>query len=266
MIAIPAWVRDMLPKKPSPPSLLPQSPRQSLLGNGGGERLKVLDKEQANKALNNIADILEKMGVPYWIDSGTLLGAYRDRDFIDLDHDIDVRILPMGCPEERMLELITELWKRDFRVLVQNYGQRAELICVNTDRVMLDLKFAYTDGTYLWLYIWGAPASREAPRVHLYPIRFFFSLGEIELRGRKYPTPEPIEEYLVCHYGKEWRQFKSRSEQAEDTDLKWDYRFSPPCAKSLEELMALRNNGHQTEITAAPNEAVEKEGSDVATG
>lgn len=199
----------------------------------------MLELKGAQEVLENTTDVLKVMAVPYWIDSGTLLGAYRDKNLILYDHDIDIRILPGGLPEAKMPILLTKLWDIGYRVLIQNYGKRAELICAHENKTLLDLKFAFRDDNWLWIYCWSKPYGIEPPRVHCYPVKFFENLTEIELLGRKYPAPSPIEEYLGYHYGN-WREFKKRPEQADETDLQWDYMFNPPCAMSLEELAQAR--------------------------
>lgn len=40
-----------------------------------------------------VCPVLDKLGVTYWIDFGTLLGAYREKDIIPHDNDADVVIL-----------------------------------------------------------------------------------------------------------------------------------------------------------------------------
>lgn len=200
----------------------------------------MLDIEKAKDTLVKVCDAMEELGAKYYLDSGTLLGAYRDKGFIPYDHDIDIRVLP-GFPEDKMPDLAKKLWEIGFYVITHNYGKRAELICVNRDKVMLDLKFAYRDKRWLWTYCWEAPYSIREPMVHIYPRKFFERLGEIDLYGRKYPCPSPIEEYLEHHYGQDWREFKKRPEQADETDLTWDYMHSPPCSKSITELSKMRN-------------------------
>ena len=217
----------------------------------------MLDVVKAQEVLEKVADLLDSLDAKYWIDSGTLLGAYRDKGIIPYDHDIDLRLLP-SFPEEKMSELVTGLWKIGFKVIISNHGKRAELICITGDKIMLDLKFAYQDKNLLWIYCYTQPYAIDEPRVHCYPRKFFEHMGEIDLLGRKYPTPTPIEGYLEHHYG-EWREFKKRPEQADETDLSWDYMYSPPCAMSLEELAQKRNGASEIKEAVAPNKGGEKE-------
>jgi lipopolysaccharide cholinephosphotransferase len=51
---------------------------------------KINDKKIFEKLLIDTAIILESQNIKFWLDYGTLLGAYRDKDFIDFDDDIDI--------------------------------------------------------------------------------------------------------------------------------------------------------------------------------
>jgi len=205
----------------------------------------MLDRKYANQTLQKTADTLEGMGAKYFIDSGTLLSAYRDKDINIYDHDVDVRILPNEVPQERTSELVKRLWDAGFYYIAQNMGDRAELIClmeIEKAITMLDLKFAFQDGKYVWVYVWGCNSAiaREDPRVHCYPSHFFQKLETIELLGREYPCPSPVEDYLVYHYGNNWREFKERADQEEMTDYKWSSLYSPPCSMGIHEFELLR--------------------------
>jgi len=52
------------------------------------------EKSQNSLAfLKLVTDELDKNHVPYWLECGTLLGAYRNNSFIEYDNDIDIGIL-----------------------------------------------------------------------------------------------------------------------------------------------------------------------------
>ena len=46
----------------------------------------------AEVELKEICEFLEKYDIKYWISAGTLLGIYRDNDFLKDDTDIDIEI------------------------------------------------------------------------------------------------------------------------------------------------------------------------------
>jgi len=204
----------------------------------------MLNREAANYALQKVSGTLEDIGIGYYIDSGTLLSAYRNSDINLYDHDIDIRILPKQVPKGATSWLVSRLWDAGCFYVAQNFGERAELICLlkyGNEAVMVDLKFAFRKNGYVWVHLWenNSAIPGEEPRIHCYPERFFGKLETIELLGRKYPCPSPVEEYIVCHYGKDWRKFKVRESEAQMTDLKWSHMYSPPCAMSVDELRGL---------------------------
>ena len=54
----------------------------------------MLDEAKTTELLKSVADLLESyMGKDsYYLDSGTLLGIYRDKAINKFDHDIDIRV------------------------------------------------------------------------------------------------------------------------------------------------------------------------------
>ena len=51
-----------------------------------------------NEGLVLIKNILEKIGVIYYLSSGTLLGAVREKDFIPWDWDVQMYLLKITIP------------------------------------------------------------------------------------------------------------------------------------------------------------------------
>ena len=49
-------------------------------------------RQEMALALRDITQALDASGVPYWINCGTLLGWYRDGDFICGDNDVDIAV------------------------------------------------------------------------------------------------------------------------------------------------------------------------------
>lgn len=55
--------------------------------------------------VQNISKAFNKHGVQYWLDYGTLLGAYRTGDILRHDHDADISLLLSSDPGEAFRDL-----------------------------------------------------------------------------------------------------------------------------------------------------------------
>ena len=55
--------------------------------------------------IENLLDLLNKNNFIYWLDSGTLLGLYRDGKLLDNDKDIDISMLN----DDKILSFIKKL-------------------------------------------------------------------------------------------------------------------------------------------------------------
>jgi len=188
------------------------------------------------KTLNKVADILEAQKINYWIDSGTLLSAFKDKTFNIYDHDIDIRYSEID--EESEAELVKQLWKGGFKVIEGGKAMRAQINVLSEFDIMVDLKMSFQDDKHCWYYCWREPD--PTTMLHVFPRKFFDTLTTIELHGREYPCPNPIGEYIEYHYGPEWQKFKVRIEEANETDMTWDYMHDPPCSMTLGDFYALQ--------------------------
>lgn len=198
----------------------------------------MLNLTSAKFTLNKMADILEKDHITYWIDSGTLLSALRDNTINVYDHDIDIRVKESEFTDERIAEFVKIMWSAGFREIESLHDPRTQILFGNGSE-MIDFKFCYEDNEHLWYYIWREPS--PLPMLHVYPVSLFNPLGKIKLMEREYPCPQPVEEYILHHYGPDWRKFKTRVEEAEETDATWDYMKDPPACMTQGEFFALKH-------------------------
>jgi len=199
----------------------------------------------ANEVLQQTADVLESLHIPYWIDSGTLLSAYRDQNINHLDHDIDLRCFSDKVDEAKTAELVKGLWLAGFHHIEANKPIKAQILALHQQRILLDFKFCHIKDNLLWYYCWADPYPQ--PLFHVFPTRFFEKLGKIELLGREYPCPQPIEEYIIRHYGPDWRKFKVRASEANVTDLSWDYMHDSPACMTQGQLDRMLGNNELQE-------------------
>lgn len=71
-------------------------------------------EEIAVKDLKEVKEILDRFGVKYWLDSGTLLGAVRGGKIIEWDHDIDLGMMEDSW--KKIAPALPEFEKRKFIV------------------------------------------------------------------------------------------------------------------------------------------------------
>jgi phosphorylcholine metabolism protein LicD len=170
-------------------------------------------KEMAKENLFTIADILESLGIVFWLDGGTLLGAYRDKDFCEGDED-DIDLFTWSIydvlagniikrAEEHGFELVNH-WKGDARLP----GKGQEL-AVKRLGSKVDVNFYEKRGLDAWSLVYDGQ-QHGIPQVTL--ARFYEELQPYEFLGRKFNIPRDIEGYLTHRYGPDWRTPIHRSQ------------------------------------------------------
>jgi hypothetical protein len=172
------------------------------------------------------ADVLTTAGVPWWIDMGSLLHAYRDGHLRDADLDIgtfagiDLEVVTRGAAaagfrvELRRVEGLpwslkwsggavpvdVHLWQKRGDV----YVTRARYLPPGRFRWMRRLRWlvaALADRLPIDRGLWPyRGVTWEVPAHH------FVGRAVLLVGGLPAPTPIAIEEYLALHYGEAWRQ------------------------------------------------------------
>ncbi len=167
---------------------------------------------QLEKLLSVLSDILNSAKIEYWIDQGTLLGAYRHGKFIARDSDIDIAI-----KNEDQFDSLPELLKsklpniyaserkeshcRGYRIWLKTAGTfkgtfegreiQWPLVCCD----VMFYQYYEQDKTYVQQYQGFGVDTFFIPKIVIFP------LDRIEFEGSMYPCPNRIEEYLEIQYG-----------------------------------------------------------------
>lgn len=145
--------------------------------------------------LEEAAGILNHLGYKWWLSAGTLLGTYRDNQLIPHDQDIDVGVQEL-CDHD---EIIDAFSVNDYEVLAQGIHQIAFI----KRGVIFDIYFYRKEGNKLVCDV------SDVGRI-IKPYRLFKKLGRINFNHHYYPTPKPIEDYLVIRYGSDWHIPKTK--------------------------------------------------------
>ena len=139
--------------------------------------------------------LLNSLEMKYWLTDGTLLGFYRDGDFIQGDTDVDLGVFI----DELTPRLISAFRKNGLRLLRVNGSKDCGLEYTFTRKgVNLDVFFFYKEKDYVWHATW---LGNEMIR-YRFP---HFAVTDHEFLGHTFSVPANTEEYIRLKYGENWR-------------------------------------------------------------
>lgn len=144
----------------------------------------------------------EVIGKPLFLVYGTLLGLYRDQDFIAGDDDFDAAYIsektdPVAVKAEAK-DIIVQLVQAGFTVLFNRRGRlfRLQDDAIGDATLHLDLRPMFFMGGKVWLHNYASfPCDMSD----------FLPAEERTLRGTSVYVPRRPEVFLEGHYGPGWR-------------------------------------------------------------
>lgn len=160
------------------------------------------------KVLSDIGKVFNTLGIKYHLGWGTALGARRERQFIDHDYDIDLKIMR----QHYNLSARKAMHKIGIRMLKENGfckggtlgtledGLEHQFIHELDVRVDINIVYQRDDGWYSASYFGICdkfPGGKCWYRVSPYELEL------MAFAGGKYWVPE--ENYLVENYGPDWQ-------------------------------------------------------------
>jgi len=170
------------------------------------------DKDIAIQNLSDAKTILDSLGMRNWLTDGTLLGYYRENDFIAHDLDMD-----MGSFIEDFDKDITKRFKENGWDLLSTFGKLDigyELSYIRNG-VKLDIFFFYKENDKYWHGAWR-PIEKKGRNL----IKYYydsFGLKEVEFKGQLFNVPEDTLHYIETKYGPDWKT----------PQKSWDWAFGP---------------------------------------
>ena len=170
--------------------------------NEGGINLTVDDKVRLrsdaelmiqNDGLIILKEILEKNKILYYLSSGTLLGAVRDKDFIRWDWDVQMYLLMENAYPLRH-KISKSLLDRGFNI---------HKFIDSDDSLKWDLR---KEGIIFELTAWSRQGKWRHRKKKSMKVPAYLFEGEysINFKGINYRTLNPPEEYLEFCYG-DWQ-------------------------------------------------------------
>lgn len=155
------------------------------------DKKNVLDPNNAKHLLLTTHQILYNNDIPFLLVFGTLLGAYRDKNFIPYDTDIDIALFAEHF--ELILKLIDEGY---FAIYGIEFLRNLPLF------LSLKYKKDYID---LWFYV-QKDGMYRCGKWTIEMEQINQGVSEIEFLGISFKTVNNIERYLERHYRDAWRK------------------------------------------------------------
>jgi hypothetical protein len=150
-------------------------------------------------------DSLEKAGLFFWLDFGTLLGAHRENDFIKHDMDIDISMFAkdIDAAKNAMIQGGFKLF-RTFEV--QGDPNGVELTFVYNG-VAIDILFYREEGDLMYcsVFFWQKEDDYRFGGAKNPSVRKWFcpntGFKPMVFKGHEFNAPKDIVKYLTVNYG-----------------------------------------------------------------
>ncbi|KAJ9580943.1 hypothetical protein L9F63_023876 [Diploptera punctata] len=165
---------------------------------------------RAWKLLSKAKAILDKLGVRFWISSGTCLGYFRQCDIIPHSKDVDIGIFITDYTEQILPEFLAHGFT--LKHWFGKINDSLELSFTSGD-LKLDIFFFYEDGRFVWNG--GTQAKTGKKFKYIFPR---FTLCWTEFLELKVRVPCETQAYVEANYGSDWFTPLTR----------WDWKSSPP--------------------------------------
>lgn len=162
-------------------------------------------KREAANLLYDLKVLFDKNNLVFWLDFGTLLGAYREHDFISHDGDIDLAV-----EASDMIKISKSLAGTPF-ILDHKYFVDDQLVQLTYRyrHITVDICAYFNNNNktyscYLCSFVNGVSnpvnSSYETSITECI-VPFNGELCQYEFKGHEYRIPLKIHEYLTAHYG-----------------------------------------------------------------
>jgi len=157
----------------------------------------------------SLVNLLEAYNLFFWLDFGTLLGAYRDKAFITNDDDIDISLWVVDYWKVRQIIDLSDwkykaIWRRELSIYhPSNPNAHIDLFFYDNEQN------CYSSYVYL--------ENKLSHKINVeskmtIPLHLLTQFKTIKFYNREFNIPKNTEEYLTCHYGN-WKE----------KDLSWYY-------------------------------------------
>lgn len=180
------------------------------------QRKHELFVRDGHDALKAFVDCMDKNGITYWLEFGTLLGVYRDGDFVPNELDLDVGVY-LRDAQKVFYSLTSSGFElvREFHVIGENGLEQTYKFRGTT----IDLMFFYEKENLLWCNGAVFPNRYKLGRIfeHKVTAHHFerFDCTRMSFKDYTVSVPANTEEHLIEIFGPGYKVY--------DPDFKVDY-------------------------------------------
>ncbi|MFC1898347.1 LicD family protein [Candidatus Cloacimonadota bacterium] len=178
----------------------------------GKTRLEGKNVEIALKLLQDVTTELEKSGISYWLEGGTLLGIIRENRLLPWDNDMDISMYIKD--RWNLVKVALKLMFKGYRISTRFYNRdlgpfkKGELRMIKVrnyekflkkGEVMLDIFLKRkVENDYFWTVGIKSPILKSSPA------KFYDELDWTDFNGKKYMISKDFDGYLTYRYG-DWK-------------------------------------------------------------
>jgi hypothetical protein len=171
---------------------------------------KINKQKKFNQCLSDMKKILDNANQKFFLISGTLLGYYREKAFIDHDQDIDIGIFY----DDLNINIKNMISKSKSFKLYKEYGKYKdsyELTFKHKNGVNIDIFIHYKiKKNYYYTSSFGNLCNKKKEKYCKFG-HYINSLKKIKFLNNNYYIPCNTKEYLVEQYGMKWNKPKKVS-------------------------------------------------------
>lgn len=165
-----------------------------------------MDKEKALKNLIDLDSIFRENKAPCWIQDGTLLGYYREGDFISHDLDTDMGMMF----HDFSVKILNDCEKVGFEYTLLGYPESCFQVTFSRYNIRTDVFFFYEENDYIY-----HSAFLDVNRIDYRYKKF--NLKEVLFLDNKFFSPSDELDFIITKYGENWKL----------PDKNWSYAYSP---------------------------------------
>lgn len=175
------------------------------LGQEGG-RTRLINKDILYDNLVDVHHVFSQFKIKHWLSHGTMLGVYRNGDFISYDDDADV-----GADSSfREIGILAEAELRRKGFYVPEFGDPKKPINPRNNMPYSDtVAIRNGEKVEIWWFTkignkYVYDIYRQPPEL-IHDSKYYDTLDLINFRERLFPCPSNTEEWIKMMYGQDWK-------------------------------------------------------------